>query len=362
MEKTPERIFDAEIHAVVDWTRLYKRMPARYQSRIATWTSPYHGMLNFDQRGGGYRTDFEDIAAASPESIREKLLTPLNIELAVLTATNYDYSIYPDLTFCSARATAYNATLMEDFVEKDDAFFGTLRINFNDPETAVPEIERYADNPRVIAVINTTAGIETPGSRRYDPIYQAIADAGLLLLLHTTAEGRAMCPPPNSAGYPSRYLEYHSALATSTIGHVASLVSNGVFVRHPRLKVLYLEGGVSWALPLMWAMDADWKRLREEVPELTELPSHYIRNHIFLTTQPIEEPPKGSDLQLVYEQIGLDRNIVYSTDFPHWDFDDPKHFLPSCFTPEQRKRILWDNAFAFFGPKAKAWLDRKEAR
>jgi len=95
---------------------------------------------------------------------------------------------------------------------------------------------------------------------------------------------------------------------------------------------------------------------------LTELPSHYIRNHIFLTTQPIEEPPKGSDLQLVYEQIGLDRNIVYSTDFPHWDFDDPKHFLPSCFTPEQRKRILWDNALELFGPKAKAWLERKEAR
>lgn len=65
------------------------------------------------------------------------MLTPLNIELAVLTAVNYDYSIHPDLPFCSALATAYNATLMEDFVEKDDAFFGTLRINFNDPETAV---------------------------------------------------------------------------------------------------------------------------------------------------------------------------------------------------------------------------------
>lgn len=48
MEKTLERIFDAEIHAAVDWTRLYKRMPARYQSRIATWPTPYHGLLNFD--------------------------------------------------------------------------------------------------------------------------------------------------------------------------------------------------------------------------------------------------------------------------------------------------------------------------
>ena len=362
MEKTTERIFDAEIHANVDWRSVYQRMPSRYHERLNTRPHPYHGTLNFDQRGGGVRTDVESITATTPEGIRETLLNPLNIELAVLTGVCYDFSLYPDLAFCSALASAYNAALVEDFVEKDDAFFGTIRVNFNDPETAVPEIARYADHPRIVAVINSTAGIETPGSRRYDPIYAAIADAGLLLLLHTTAEGRSMCPPPNSAGHPSRYLEYHSALATGSIGHVASLVTNGVFARHPRLKVLYLEGGICWALPLMWAMDADWRRFHDEVPELTELPSHYVRNHIFFTTQPIEEPPKGSDLQLVYEQLGIDRNIVYSTDFPHWDFDDPKHFLPSCFTPEQRRNILWNNAFAFFGPKATAWLSRKEAR
>ncbi len=343
-------IFDAEIHAVVERSAMVARMPEKYRKRLVEGYHA-HGFLNFDQRGGGLREDVEMMEAASPEGIRRSVLDRHSVRFALLTGTSYEASIYPDREYCNAFASAHNEALVEDFTEKDNAFLAAIQLNFNDPPAALREIARWADHPRVVAIITCAASTETPGSRRYDPVFAAAAEAGLVIAYHTTGEGRSLSPPPTSAGYPSRYIEYHSALATSSIGHAASLVTNGVFARYPDLRVLYLEGGIAWALPLMWQLDQDWRRFREEVPELTELPSHYLRQHIHFTTQPIEEPESGHDLLAVYEEVGLDRNIVYSTDFPHWDFDDPQHFLPSCFSLEQRERILWHNAAALFSKK-----------
>jgi len=346
----PGGIFDVEIHANSSHESVKQRLPERFRSHL-DHGGMTHGKLNFDQRGGGNRRDTPAGADSDPVLLREVLLDRYDIRVAILTSNGYDNSIYADLEFCSALAAANNAVYLEEIVPQDDALYGTLRLNFNDPDAAVEEIEKWAGHPRVAGIITCTASIETPGSRRYDPIFAAAAEAGLPIAYHTTQEGRALCPPPSSAGYPSRYVEYHSGLAASAIGHAASLITNGVFARHPRLRVLYLEGGISWALPLMWQLDADWKRFRQEVPALVEPPSHYLRNNLYFTTQPIEEPTRGRDLLEVYEAIGLERNIVWSSDFPHWDFDCPQRFLPSCFSDAQRRRILWDNAAALYAER-----------
>lgn len=354
-------LFDVEIHASVDRARVAERLPTRFRERFRAAGFGTHGRLNFDQRGGGNRADARPGGPSKPEVIREDLLDPHNIRLAILTGESYDNSIYADLELCSAAATAQNATLMEEFVPTDDAFLGAIRLNFNDPAAAVQEIERWAHHQRVAGIITCTASVETPGSRRYDPIFQAAAEAGFVIAYHTTQEGRALCPPPSSAGYPSRYIEYHSGLAASAIGHAASLVTNGVFARHPNLKVIYLEGGICWALPLMWSLDADWKSLSAEYTGLPEPPSHYLKRHIRFTTQPIEEPPNGRDLLKVYQEVGLDQSIVFSTDYPHWDFDNPNRFLPSCFTLEMRERILWKNAANLYRPRVGPIIEAAES-
>ena len=44
-------------------------------------------------------------------------------------------------------------------------------------------------------------------------------------------------------------------------------------------------------------------------------------------TQPIEEPEPRTQLAEVFDWMGWDR-ILFATDYPHWDYDDPARALP----------------------------------
>ena len=47
--------------------------------------------------------------------------------------------------------------------------------------------------------------------------------------------------------------------------------------------------------------------------------------------------------------IGWDK-ILFSTDYPHWDFDDPQlAFTRLRLTPEQHKMLFRDNAKNLYG-------------
>jgi predicted TIM-barrel fold metal-dependent hydrolase len=99
----------------------------------------------------------------------------------------------------------------------------------------------------------------------------------------------------------------------------------------------------------MWRMDAHWKRLRSEVPHLTRRPSEYVREHFWVTTQPIEEPPDPRQLAAVFDNLGGTGRIMFSTDYPHWDFDDPDRALQVRLPDADRAAILGGNATALYG-------------
>ncbi len=108
---------------------------------------------------------------------------------------------------------------------------------------------------------------------------------------------------------------------------------------------------------LMWRMDKNFKALRQLAPWLTEMPSAVMRKHIRLTTQPIEEPENPKHLPAILDMLGSDRMLVYSSDYPHWDFDDP--FAALRHLPDDlRRRIYRENALETF-PKLSAGLKEK---
>jgi predicted TIM-barrel fold metal-dependent hydrolase len=83
------------------------------------------------------------------------------------------------------------------------------------------------------------------------------------------------------------------------------------------------------------------------VPHLTRLPSEQIRQHIWVSTQPMEEPERGGHLLDIMEWVGWDR-ILFASDYPHWDFDDARSAMPGVVPADRRAAIYGGNARALY--------------
>ena len=94
----------------------------------------------------------------------------------------------------------------------------------------------------------------------------------------------------------------------------------------------------------MWRLDRCWRQLRDEVPDVKRPPSESIREHFWITTQPMEEPPQKVYLEQFLEHLDMNDRLMFATDYPHWDFDAPDRTLPSALEPDLRRRIMSENA------------------
>jgi predicted TIM-barrel fold metal-dependent hydrolase len=97
----------------------------------------------------------------------------------------------------------------------------------------------------------------------------------------------------------------------------------------------------------MWRLDKTWRGLRAEVPWVKRAPFEIVREHIRLTLQPIDAPDDGDTLAKVIDQIGSDEMLLFSTDYPHWQFDGDKA-MPATIAEPLRSKILVENALATY--------------
>ena len=81
---------------------------------------------------------------------------------------------------------------------------------------------------------------------------------------------------------------------------------------------------------------------------LRRLPSDYMRE-MYYTNQPMEMVKNPEALALTFKMMNAETQLLYSSDYPHWDMDLPSviHDLP--FLSEEGKRnILGGNARRVF--------------
>jgi uncharacterized protein len=83
------------------------------------------------------------------------------------------------------------------------------------------------------------------------------------------------------------------------------------------------------------------------MPHLKRAPSEYMKTNVWFTAQPIEEPEPHTHLLEAIDGIGWDR-ILFATDYPHSDFDDPAHAIPTKLTEGQRRLVFLENARAVY--------------
>jgi predicted TIM-barrel fold metal-dependent hydrolase len=131
--------------------------------------------------------------------------------------------------------------------------------------------------------------------------------------------------------------------------HMTNWIVNGMPERFPRLKVVWIESGLAWVPFLMQRLDNEYMMRTSDAPLLKRRPSDYMRE-MFYTSQPMEMIDNLEALQVTFKMIKADTQLLYSSDYPHWDMDLPATIYDLPFLDEQQKRaILGANALRLFG-------------
>ena len=207
------------------------------------------------------------------------------------------------------------------------------------PDLAAQEIERVAADRRFVGVL-LLAMAELPLGRRQNwPIYRAAERHGLAINVHA---GSSFRHAPTSIGWPSYYLEDYVAQSAGFAGALNSLITEGVFVEFPRLKVVLMESGVTWLPGWMWRVSKTWRAMRPEVPWNKVSPAEMARRHVRVTIQPFDAPPEPSRLDRIIEEIDCDDMFLFSTDYPHWHFDGTDA-MPDGLPESLVRKMLFDN-------------------
>lgn len=354
--RTAYQFIDCDVHqAIKDYRELHPYLPEAWRKYVSArgFGGPSSGYLS---SVGLYRKDVVPPGGGEPGGdpawLRKQLMEQYNVKHAMLNGGGIlGLCALPDGDFASAIAAAYNDWLKATWLGEynpDGAFKGSMMVAPQDPEAAAQEIHRSADHPHIAQVMFASATTAPLGHKQFHPIYAAAAEHNLPIAIHPGVEGRSITGQPTAGGWVSKYIEWHTCLPQGFMTHVVSLVCQGVFVKFPNLKFVLTEGGVGWFPHVMWRLDRNYKSLRQEVPWLTRLPSDYMKDHFRLTSQPIEEPPTSDQFLELLEMMDARRTLMFSSDYPHWDFDDPiaafKH-VPEAL----KQRIFFDNAAELYG-------------
>jgi predicted TIM-barrel fold metal-dependent hydrolase len=307
------------------------------------WVHPSGFTMNesFPPGGGVPGSDYD--------TLREQLLDRYDVEFAILTGEDIlNVSCMAHPQFAAAVATAYNRWLVEEWLPKDARLRGSLVVATQDAQRAAADVREFGAHEDVVQVLLPMGARAGYGDPHYLPIYEAAVEVGIPVGMHVGAEGLGLNSPPTGTGYPGYYLEWHTLLPTTAMSHLVSLIVNGVFERLPELQVVMIEAGAAWLPSLLWRLDANWKALRSETPWVKRLPSETVSEHVRFTTQPLEQPASGRHLVETLRHVdGMDRMLMFATDYPHWDFDTPR-LVERRLPAEWREAIMSENARALY--------------
>ena len=276
--------------------------------------------------------------------VREQLLDLYGIDYAIMNPLSPSGQGNQNDELSAALAFATNESQLEKWNRPDPRLKASVVVPYEDAQASVKEIKLRAGDRRFAHVLFLSRTSELLGKKRYWPIFEAAVEAGLPVGVHVFGtSGR----PMSNTGWPSFYIEEITEHSASLQASVTSLIIEGVFERYPELKIVLIEAGFAWMPSLGWRLDKTWKRMKDEAPHLRKAPSEYLREHFWVSTQPMEEPEQPEHLIDVMNWIGWDK-IMFASDYPHWDFDDPFTVLPPSLNEARRNMIFAGNAKALY--------------
>lgn len=323
--------------------------------QFAIWKLPSGPFFN---PHGGIRTDAVPptggFGGSDPQFMAKQLFEDHEIDYSICTVNQALFTgslTNPSLS--AAVMSAFNDYFVAEWLTKDKRFLGSIHVSPQDPTAAAKEIRRLAGHPQMVQVFIPTYSIRF-GKNYFDPIWDAAQECGLPVAWHPGSESAGVNAGFTAAGWASTYVEsYSTGTPHVAQANLVSVITEGVFEKFPKARFVLIEGGVAWIVAVLWRLRRAWIANRDEIPWMTRPPEEYMKEYIRISTQPLEEPGGDvRDLYTVLNTVHADDFLMYASDYPHWDFDNPKAAL-RAFPDEWQRKIMYDNPKAFYPKVAK---------
>jgi uncharacterized protein len=127
-----------------------------------------------------------------------------------------------------------------------------------------------------------------------------------------------------------------------------NMIAEGLFDRFEGLRVVLAEGGFAWLPAFLWRFDRLWRGLRREIPWTSRPPSQVVREQVRATLQPNDGPADAGAFARLLDLLGSDELLLFSTDYPHRQFDRPEQAIPDGIDDRRLAAILAENARRFY--------------
>ena len=223
-----------------------------------------------------------------------------------------------------------------------------------DPDVALTELDSLIERGARMVCIRP-APVPAPGGAGrslgdplHDPVWARLAEASIPAAFHLGDSGYdSFAAAWGASGTFEPFggtAAFNRVIVADRAIHdtMACLIIDGVFRRHPALRVASIENGSDWLHLLV-------KRLRKQANQTPwvfhENPLETVRRHLWVT------PYLEEDLRALANLIGVER-ILFGSDWPHGEgVAQPLDFAEelSAFDQSERRRIMRDNCLELLG-------------
>ena len=256
------------------------------------------------------------------------------IDQVMLIPTDIDtYPWLQNALGAKAFCKAYNEWAYEYTLADPERLFFAALIPMQNPQYAVQEVYRVADQGCRVALVRPMDAMGNyPIQPKYEPVWDALEETGLIYGMHPFPAGGKLKPPGYAEQYSGAEL-IRRTISTSDLSHsflsnvqnfqaeaalwVTTVLLSGFFERHPKINAAVFEASSTWLSFLLDECDKAYKLYRNErqMPPLKRLPSETFFEHCITGFEGDEAPP--SRFPEFYRDI-----LAWSSDVYHHDGDD----------------------------------------
>jgi predicted TIM-barrel fold metal-dependent hydrolase len=275
----------------------------------------------------------------------ERWMDAMGVDYSCLFPTGMlNVGLHPQKEMEVELCWAYNRWLTEVVLpENHGRFYTQLALPLSDAEASLRQVETFGGRKGVTGFMVTTVRTLPVHDNSLMKVYRAIEERGLSLAFHSGPNwGEPVFKGLN------RFLSVHAlGFSFYNILHCTNWVINGMGERFPKLPVIWIESGLAWIPFLMQRLDHEYMMRPSEAPLLKKKPSDYMRD-MFYSTQPMEMQDMEA-LETTFRMMNAETQLMYASDYPHWDFDLPGTIYDLPFLSDKAKHnILGGTAARLF--------------